>query len=53
LKFGLTDAGIASLYEQGVLVLTDDLPLQQWLASKGLDALNFNHIRQSVWSKLG
>jgi hypothetical protein len=51
LKFGLTDAGIASLCTKEFLVLTDDLPLAQWLASKGVDVLNFNHIRQKGWSK--
>src|SRR5208283_4826548 len=40
-KFGLTDAGIASLVsENDFLVLTDDLPLANWLQSKGVDVLN-------------
>ena len=50
LKFGLTDAGIISICRNKFLVLTDDLPLAQWLASKGIDVLNFNHIRQIGWS---
>jgi hypothetical protein len=52
-KFGLTDAGIACLCERDILVITDDLPLQQWLASKQIDAVNFNHIRRSFWSAPG
>jgi hypothetical protein len=54
LKFGLTDAGIASLVsENDFLVLTDDLPLAGWLKSKGLDVVNFNHIRQYSWAEQG
>jgi len=49
-KFGLTDAGIAALCENQFLVLTDDLALAHWLASKKVDVLNFNHIRQMAWS---
>jgi hypothetical protein len=53
-KFGLTDAGIASLVsENDFLVLTDDLPLAHWLQSKGADVLNFNRIRQLSWSEQG
>jgi hypothetical protein len=53
-KFGLTDAGIASLVsEHRFLVLTDDLRLANWLQSKGFDVLNFNHIRQHLWSERG
>ena len=53
-KFGLTDAGIASLVrDNDFLVLTDDLPLAQWLQSKGFGVLNFNHIRQHLWSEQG
>ena len=49
-KFGLTDAGIASLVnENNFLVLTDDLPLAHWLQSKDFDVLNFNHIRALSW----
>ena len=53
-KFGLTDAGIASLVsENDFLVLTDDLPLAYWLQSKGADVLNFNHIRFLPRNELG
>jgi hypothetical protein len=44
-KFGLSDSAIAELGEQGFLVLTDDLKLFGFLSSKGIDCLNFNHIR--------
>ncbi len=53
-KFGLTDAGIASLVnDNDFLVLTDDLPLAYWLQSKGADVLNFNHIRFLPRNELG
>ena len=49
-KFGLTDSIIAyCARDMGILVLTDDFPLFNYLNSQGLDAINFNHIRTSVW----
>ncbi|TAE32224.1 MAG: hypothetical protein EAZ91_04970 [Cytophagales bacterium] len=45
LKFGLGDAVSYGLAEQDYLVLTDDLSLCYMLQSRGLDALNFNHLR--------
>jgi hypothetical protein len=45
-KLGLTDAAIRRVAERPVLVLTDDLPLYHYLHKSGLDAINFNHIRQ-------
>ena len=47
IKFGLSDSAIAELGQQGFLVLTDDLKLFGFLSSKGIDCLNFNHIRSS------
>jgi hypothetical protein len=44
-RFGLTDAAIAELASKGVLVLTDDFRLAGFLTSKGLEAINFNHLR--------
>lgn len=44
LKFGLTDAVNCKLSDK-YLVLTDDLRLYSYLASQGLPAINFNHIR--------
>lgn len=42
---GITDAGIALLAKDGMLVLTDDLTLYQYATGSGIDALNFNHVR--------
>jgi hypothetical protein len=44
-RFGLTDVAIATVCSRGILVLTDDLQLQLALQRRGVDALNFNHIR--------
>lgn len=49
-QFGLTDAGILRLAKHHVLVVTADFPLSQYLASKGGDVLNFNHIRTLGWT---
>lgn len=45
-RFGLTDSGIAELVKGRYLVLTDDLSLFGYLDNRGIDAINFNHIRQ-------
>ena len=45
-KLGLTDSGIVQLVKGKYLVLTDDFPLSGFLADAGIDALNFNHLRQ-------
>jgi rRNA-processing protein FCF1 len=47
-RFGITDAGIHML-AHNYLVITDDFRLSQYLQSKGLDVLNFNHIRPLNW----
>jgi hypothetical protein len=44
-RFGLADASIAAVCAREILVLTADIQLQVALASRGLDALNFNHVR--------
>lgn len=44
-KFGFTDAGISALRSSEYLVLTDDLPLAQFLESANVPVFNFNHIR--------
>jgi len=49
-RLGLADAAFATVCLSGRLVLTDDLDLQVTLASRGADALNFNHIRPLNWS---
>jgi hypothetical protein len=48
-KFGLTDSGIVDTVKDNYLVLTDDLVLFGYLQSLGIDAINFNHIRQLAW----
>jgi len=49
LKFGLTDTAISQLAEKGYLVLTVDYPLVGHLEKRGVDAVNFNHLRQLGW----
>ncbi|MBZ5622958.1 MAG: hypothetical protein LAQ69_30125 [Acidobacteriia bacterium] len=48
---GLTDAAIATVCSQGILVLTADVNLQLALQRRGADALNFNHVRQLAWTQ--
>lgn len=48
-RFGLADAAVAAVGQRKRLVLTADLQLQIALASLGLDALNFNHVRALSW----
>jgi rRNA-processing protein FCF1 len=50
-KFGLTDAGIAEIAKNQYLVLTDDFPLSQSLQNAGIDAVNFNHLRDAYWRR--
>jgi hypothetical protein len=44
-RLGITDAAIVVSAHRGPLVLTDDLDLYLALAHRGLDVLNFNHMR--------
>lgn len=45
-RFGITDAAILSLTTPAqYLVLTDDFPLYNLLAHRGVDVLNFNQLR--------
>jgi hypothetical protein len=48
-RLGLTDAAIATVCCRGVLVLTADAQLHVALQERGIDALNFNHIRPLGW----
>lgn len=48
-KFGLTDIGISLIAQEGCLVLTVDAPLFQYLSTRNIEVLNFNHIRQFNW----
>jgi len=49
-RFGLTDAVIATISRERYLVITEDFRLSQALASDGIDALNFNHLRYISWT---
>lgn len=49
-RLGLADAAIATVCSKGTLVLTSDLTLQLALQHRGVDALNFNHVRALGWS---
>lgn len=42
---GLADMGILEAASRGCTVVTDDLPLYNQLRSRGLQALNFTHLR--------
>jgi hypothetical protein len=48
-RLGLTDAAIATLCRRSMLVLTDDLQLHLALVNRGIDSINFNHIRTAFW----
>lgn len=44
--FGITDAAIIDAIPPGAyLVITDDLPLYNYLSGRGVDVINFNYIR--------
>lgn len=44
-KLGITDASIIEVAAEPYLVLTDDFRLYNFLATRGVDVLNFNNIR--------
>jgi hypothetical protein len=48
-RLGITDAGLVLLSADGPLLLTDDLPLYDHVARRGVDVINFNHVRVSNW----
>jgi hypothetical protein len=48
-RIGLTDAGIVLMARRGWAVLTDDLPLYLALQAHGVEAINFNHLREKTW----
>jgi len=49
-EFGFSDSSIAALAEdEGMLVLTDDLPLMHFLDGMGLNVLNFTRLRTMDW----
>lgn len=49
LRLGLTDATISRLADSPFPVLTTDFDLWRYLSDRGIDALNFNHIRAQAW----
>ena len=44
-RFGLTDTAILRAARREYLVLTDDFRLAQYLGSRNIDVINFNHLR--------
>lgn len=48
-RFGLTDTSVMHEAKNRFLVLTDDLPLFQYLNRLDVDALNFNYLRMMSW----
>ncbi len=48
-RLGLTDAAIASIARDRLLVLTDDLALGGALQKVGIDVVNFTHLRPLAW----
>lgn len=49
LRLGLTDAGILALTGEDLTVLTDDIHLYLALQRRGVEAINFHHVRESAW----
>jgi hypothetical protein len=49
LRVGLTDAAITLVSPGEFLVLTDELRLLGYLQKRGVDAVNFNHLRTLAW----
>jgi predicted nucleic acid-binding protein len=49
LRRGLTDASILALPMEELAVLTDDVHLYLALQAKGVEVINFNHLREGVW----
>ena len=50
IRFGITDAGIVEAAAAPRLIITVDFPLAQYLASRDLPVINFNHIRYLAWT---
>lgn len=50
-RFGLTDSAILDLPPKKYLVLSTDAALVLALQKKGVDAINFNHLRQLNWEQ--
>ena len=48
-RLGLADASILSCPTEGLTVLTDDLHLYLALQRRGVEVINFNHLREGYW----
>lgn len=48
-RLGLTDSSILLLAQEDLIVLTDDLPLSLALHRRGVEVINFNHLREKLW----
>jgi rRNA-processing protein FCF1 len=48
-RLGLTDATLLALAGGGLLVLTADVPLYVELQRKGMEVVNFHHLRERAW----
>jgi len=48
-RLGLADIAVSFVARKGMLVLTDDLKLYLTLLARGIDAINFNHMRPWLW----
>lgn len=48
-RLGLTDATILSCPLQDLAVLTDDIHLYLALERRGVEVINFNHLREASW----
>ena len=49
-RFGLADTALIMIAPGNHLVLTDELPLFGLLQKRGVDVINFNHLRTYSWS---
>jgi len=48
-RLGLTDAAILSCATQDLTVLTDDIHLYLALERRGVEVINFHHLREASW----
>lgn len=48
-RLGLADAAVVLASRHGFLVRTDDVKLCLTLQARGVDAVNFNHVRTYYW----
>ncbi len=48
-RLGLADASILACPTEGLTVLTDDIHLYLALQKRGVEVINFNHLRERFW----